>query len=854
MPNNIITDFKDLRKAIEEVTKSKPAQTQYEKQAEKMNYMQEAADEKDDKQDSGLLKRKDHAGEEEIKKAYLNLGTAAQGSVEYQRKLIQKELAKMGYKTYSKYAFDSIFKFENNSIKLKESAFDDMKNIVKTKGAKKVGGVMIDMFTASVITKAYDKVNDANKKKMEKANVQTLVKLAHRIMGMKENLNLDEGKMSDLLIDIQQGATAKEIAKDFKIPLSVAKGFLQDYYGQKKGSRKEGFASDAQRRAAFASGYKEKGKKGKKKKESVEEENLQEGTWAVPDGYEKLVQVSNILKKKIPGTKANAKKFAKDMYMLFGDDGFFDDLLKIEMEPDPSKDLRNILIFHLSDWGVTFSGYKITKAPGSWMENNESAKKRKSGNIKKSGLGSPKKFVMKANWSKEERLKEEQEHAKQSPFKLKSQQYPRAIPVDTKGFGKRHATELDITEACDSFGMITDQELQIEQIQKQLGKQGFISYNKSDLQDVFEDRETQRMIYALESLTEVQEPIQYTKDEVEDSYIMSNEIEFVKPDGQKTAGPVLKVCENTFNVKDKYTGKSFTYKFINEDNKVRTFREITEARFSAKLVKQAGGIAFDKRYVAGNMTGAVNAIEKLKKGLSDDPKVRELLRIANESFNNNFFKALAKEDQDAYVKFFQSALKKFKVTSPAQLDKEKKKEFFNYIDKNYKAKDEVKEGKYTKYSDLLLQRARAIADSNKLNSPQVKKIDKLIAKEMKRLGMDHEPVSQQETINHQCATHVEHAIFGSGETVSGQHTLVQEDSGEYVVSHYDVEFEHGLEEMVSVSELAITKQESHAHAMAKKAGRKKMKASWNKKEQRRIDGRRKNFREKMRKLGYIKAR
>ena len=1021
---NSITDFKDLRKAIEEVQKNKPAKSRYQLQAEKMNYMQEAADEKDDKKDSGLLKRKDHAGEEEIKKAYLNLGTEAQGSVEYQRGLIQKELAKMGYKTYSKFAFDSIFKFENNTMGLKESAFDDMKNIVKTKGAKKVGGVMIDMFTASVITKAYDKVNDANKKKMEKANVQTLVKLAHRIMGMKENLNLDEGKMSDLLIDIQQGATAKEIAKDFKIPLSVAKGFLQDYYGQKKGSRKEGFASDAQRRAAFASGYKEKGKK-KEKKEEVEEafskkpksgeeisklmmknksmkgfaskvkkmktvtasqldkmlpdyvsggdiskmfeeleerfnqsvpggkrlvdfevfldskdiekalktlstnlkkdgfsynkqmknvkgspgnfdvlinaidegdrwrlivmgvekgknfkeldmsssfkmiqklpsaqfknmfveENLQEGTWAVPDGYEKLVQVSNILKKKIPGTKANAKKFAKDMYMLFGDDGFFDDLLKIEMEPDPSKDLRNILIFHLSDWGVTFSGYKITKAPGSWMENNESAKKRKSGNIKKSGLGSLKKFVMKANWSKEERLKEEQEHAKQSPFKLKSQHYPRAVAIDAKGFGKRHATELDITEACDSFGMITDQELQIEQIQKQLGKKGFISYTNSDLQDVFEDRETQRMIYALESIVEDQETVEYTKDQVEDSYIMSEEIEFVKPDGQKTAGPVLKVCENTFNVKDKYTGKSFTYKYIGEDNKVKSFREITEARFSAKLVKQAGGIAFDKRYVAGNMTGAVNAIEKLKKGLSDDPKVRELLRIANESFNNKFFEALTQEDQEAYVKFFKSALKKFGVNSPAELKGDKKKEFFNYIDKNYKAKDEdVKEGKYTKYSDLLLQRARAIADTNKINSVQVKKIDKLIAKEMKRLGMDHEPVSQQENINHQCATHVEHAVFGSGETVSGQHTLVQEESGEYVVTHYDVEFDHGLEEMVSVKELAVTKQESHAHAMAKKAGRKKIKANWSKKEQSRIDGRRKNFREKMIKLGYIKGR
>ena len=33
----------------------------------------------------------------------------------------------------------------------------------------------------------------------------------------------------------------------------------------------EGFASDAQRRAAFASGYKAKGKKGKKKNESINE-------------------------------------------------------------------------------------------------------------------------------------------------------------------------------------------------------------------------------------------------------------------------------------------------------------------------------------------------------------------------------------------------------------------------------------------------------------------------------------------------------------------------------------------------------------------------------------------------------
>ena len=48
-----------------------------------------------------------------------------------------------------------------------------------------------------------------------------------------------------------------------------------------------------------------------------------------------------------------------------------------------------------------------------------------------------------------------------------------------------------------------------------------------------------------------------------------------------------------------------------------------------------------------------------------------------------------KEGSDEYQKFFQSALKKFKVDSPADFkDDAKKKEFFNYIDKNYKAKEE----------------------------------------------------------------------------------------------------------------------------------------------------------------------
>ena len=68
--------------------------------------------------------------------------------------------------------------------------------------------------------------------------------------------------------------------------------------------------------------------------------------------------------------------------------------------------------------------------------------------------------------------------------------------------------------------------------------------------------------------------------------------------------------------------------------------------------------------------------EGLGHGLSAD-----LLAAAN---------AIVLESGD-YKKFFQAALKKFGVTSPAELKGDKEKEFYDYIDKNWDGKDETKE-------------------------------------------------------------------------------------------------------------------------------------------------------------------
>lgn len=47
------------------------------------------------------------------------------------------------------------------------------------------------------------------------------------------------------------------------------------------------------------------------------------------------------------------------------------------------------------------------------------------------------------------------------------------------------------------------------------------------------------------------------------------------------------------------------------------------------------------------------------------------------------------EKQKKYQAFFQKALKKFGVKSPSELEGDKKKEFFDYVDKNYEADKET---------------------------------------------------------------------------------------------------------------------------------------------------------------------
>ena len=64
----------------------------------------------------------------------------------------------------------------------KQSYVDQMRDIVAKKSAKKINGVMVDMFTASAVVKVYDAINDTNKAKMDKMTVPAMANVAFKLL------------------------------------------------------------------------------------------------------------------------------------------------------------------------------------------------------------------------------------------------------------------------------------------------------------------------------------------------------------------------------------------------------------------------------------------------------------------------------------------------------------------------------------------------------------------------------------------------------------------------------------------------------------------------------------------------
>ena len=93
---------------------------------------------------------------------------------------------------------------------------------------------------------------------------------------------------------------------------------------------------------------------------------------------------------------------------------------------------------------------------------------------------------------------------------------------------------------------------------------------------------------------------------------------------------------------------------------------------------------------------AKDSAKKMKRAKEPAPNVSEEVELDE-----------ASGDKEAYKKFFNAALKKFKVSSPAELKGDQKKKFYDYIDAGWEADNEKAEAAMSQVREYKIQSMKA---------------------------------------------------------------------------------------------------------------------------------------------------
>lgn len=125
----------------------------------------------------------------------------------------QKDTTKMDLAALRKRLDALNASYATESVKLEEGVIDQVKDIVAKKQAKKIQGTLVDLFTASAISQIYDKVNDANKAKMDKLPITKLAHVAMKVMKSESVEELDVEQIDEISADLAKRALDKRDAQ-----------------------------------------------------------------------------------------------------------------------------------------------------------------------------------------------------------------------------------------------------------------------------------------------------------------------------------------------------------------------------------------------------------------------------------------------------------------------------------------------------------------------------------------------------------------------------------------------------------------------------------------------------------------
>ena len=120
------------------------------------------------------------------------------------------------------------------------------------------------------------------------------------------------------------------------------------------------------------------------------------------------------------------------------------------------------------------------------------------------------------------------------------------------------------------------------------------------------------------------------------------------------------------------------------------FDKVTVSRNMKELTtlsKQFGKVASEANSLQERMTGLYEDMGHI---LNRYYEINETHIDGHDNEDSEMDEAstmMFREDDD-YKAFFQKAMKKFNVSNIEDMDADEKKDFFNYVDRNYKAKNE----------------------------------------------------------------------------------------------------------------------------------------------------------------------
>ena len=188
-----------------------------------------------------------------------------------------------------------------------------------------------------------------------------------------------------------------------------------------------------------------------------------------------------------------------------------------------------------------------------------------------------------------------------------------------------------------------------------------------------------------------------TKAETEKAKVAKKETEkLVNPE---TGEPLLQVGIAYKHLKDKMSKQQSEH-----------FEQYM-VEYTSQQIKMAYGVANDKRYKGGNYSGAVKAIEKIARGLSNHPDVQKVLKRTNEQLDE-----MAKDK--AYAIGMAAAKKKYNDEPP--LEKKTIKKGHEIADKLLKMKKPVVDEELKEFKKMTVT-FKDMADMSKASTDLAKK-------------------------------------------------------------------------------------------------------------------------------------